>query len=64
MFLIPFLHFASLAKSVAGPVYPMLQIAIYFTGNLGTLLVLLALERVPFLGSYFFVVEGFGNLHI
>jgi hypothetical protein len=42
----------------------MLQIAIYFTGNLGTLFVLLALERIPFLGAYFFVVEGFGNLHI
>ena len=42
----------------------MLQITIYFTGNLGASLVLLALERVPFLGSYFFVVEGFGNLHI
>jgi hypothetical protein len=42
----------------------MLQIAIYFTGNLGPLLVLLALERVPFLGSYVFVVEGFGSLHI
>jgi hypothetical protein len=64
MFFIPFLHLASLAKSVAGPVYPMLQIAIYFTGNLGALLVLLALERVPFLGSYVFVVEGFGSLHI
>jgi hypothetical protein len=39
MFLVPFLHLASLAKSVAGPVYPMLQIAIWFTGHLGTLLV-------------------------
>jgi len=64
MFLVPFLHLASRAKSVAGPVYPMLQIAIWFTGHLGTLLVLLALERVPFLGSYVFVVEGFGSLHI